>query len=349
MVSSSGAEHRKTRRAFVWIAIVAVTLAALLTVAWYVLAGRLDAAVRQSVSRMADRGVVTDCADQAVFGYPFRLGLSCARVAVDAPGAGLRASGGALKTAAQIYRPNQVVAELAGPLAIDAAGFPPMEMRWSLAQASASFWTQGLDRVSLAIDEPVIALGETSALVPLARSERLETHARRREDSLDLAVVDRGVKLLAPSLASLPTFDVGADATIDDAAGWLSGTAAGLTLGEALAGKSGTIRSLRVAIAGGEAAATQEASGSVDVSGPFSIDAQRQVSGQFDLVVSDAPAIAALVSALAPDLAGIAGSVASGIAFAGRTENGRTTVRIDVDQGNASLGVIPLGSIPPLP
>jgi hypothetical protein len=328
-------------RPFVWIALVALLLAAALSGAWYYLANQLDRAVRAGIETAGGQGVRIGCANQSVFGYPFRLGLRCDALDIDAPAKNFRADGGALRTAAQVYQPNKVVAELDGPLNIAAEGMPPFEVTWTLAQSSTSFWTAGIDHFALVMEAPQIALNQPAgARQPVVRSDHIEVHARRRDQALDVAITDKAIKLLAPELAAVPAFDVTADVTVEGAADWLAGRREGQTLGDALAGKSGEIRTLAVALAG--------TAGSLALSGPFSIADDRRISGDFSVVVDNAESIVALVSTAAPQLAGIAGSIASGIAFAGRTENGKTTIQISVRNGNAALGIIPLGKIPPL-
>ena len=343
MAASSAGSDTKARRAFVWIAITAVLLALILTGAWYYLAGRLDETVRTAIARAGQQGIAVTCADQEVFGYPFRLGLHCDRLGIDAPRQRFRATGGALRTAAQIYQPTRVVAELDGPLVLEPQDGRPFDLDWTLAQASAQFWTSGLDRFALVMNDPVVGLALPGGPSDkMARSDHLEVHARRNGDDLDFAVSDTGVKALVPELSQLPLFDTAFDVTVNGAADWLSGKLPERTLGEAMAGRTGTIRTLRVALAGAPGA------GGADLSGSFSVGETGLVSGDFTFAVTDPQKIAALVSAISPKLAGIAGSVASGIAFAGRTEDGRTVIRLGVADGNASIGVIPLGRIPPL-
>lgn len=343
MSASSTGPDRKARRAFAWIATVAIVLALILSGAWYYLASRLDAAVRNAIAAAAGRGITIVCPNQHVFGYPFRLGLHCDSFALDAPAGGLHAAGGILRTAAQLYRPNRVVAELGAPLAVSTPDGARFDLDWTLAQASAAFWTAGLDHFALVLDKPVLAVAAADgASAKIAGSDHLEVHARRNGDDLDFAMTDTGIRALVPELSQAPLFDAAIDATIDGAADWLSGELPGQTLREALAGKSGTLRALKVALPGVPSPA------SADFSGPFRVDREGVISGDFTLAVTDPRTIAGLVAALSPRAAGIAGSIASGIAFAGRTENGRTVIRLTVAEGKASLGIIPLGRIPPL-
>lgn len=351
MPASTAVESRRGRTAFLGVAIVAILLFAALSGAWYYLAGRLDQATTDLLRQAQEQGVVVSCDNREVFGYPFRLGLRCGAIGFEDPQRGTRATAGALRTAGQIYDPTRFVAELDGPLVVDTAQTPPLDLRWRLAQASAHLWTQGLDRFALVVEAPEIALAEPAAdRRPLARSDHVELHLRRNGEALDLAVSDAGIQLLAPALAALPRFDLSADATIEGAAGWLAGQSVGQTLGEALAGRNGTIRALRIgqSPSGAAPAALPGAPASAEVSGPFQVAPDGAISGDFQIALSDPAGIADLVGALNPRLAGTARTIASAVGMAGRPVDGRTVIDITVRDGRAALGFIPLGTIPPL-
>ncbi|KQT53971.1 MULTISPECIES: DUF2125 domain-containing protein [unclassified Aureimonas] len=361
MSASTTDERRRGRNAFVWIAVVAILLFAALSGAWFYLAGKLDAAVSDGLRQAESQGVLVSCDNREVFGYPFRLGIRCGAVGLDEAATGTKATAGGLRTAGQIYDPTRFVAELDGPLVVDTAETPPLDLRWRLAQASAHLWTQGLDRFALVVEAPEIALAEPAAdRRPIARSDHIELHLRRNGEALDVAVSDANIQLLEPALAAVPRFDVAADATIDGAAGWLGGEAVGETLGQALAGRNGTIRALRIGLAGsgasaGAAPASAASSAGVppvlasaEVSGPFQIAPDGTISGDFQIALSDPAGIADLVGALNPRLAGTARTIASAVGIAGRPVDGRTVIDIAVRDGRAALGFIPLGSIPPV-
>ncbi|NDV88725.1 DUF2125 domain-containing protein [Aurantimonas aggregata] len=334
MAASSGS----ARKAYLWIVVVAVALFLALTAAWYFLAAQLDTRIDATIEAAAANGVEIGCPNRAVVGYPFRLGLSCDAVTVDPRGEGLRLAAGGLRTAAQIYQPNQVVSELGSPLIVDSPEAPPLDIRWQLAQASASFWTEGLDRFSLVVEAPDVALAQPAAgRLPLATAEHLEVHVRRRDADLDLAVTDRGIRIVAPEMPALPAFDVALDATIAGAANWLAGGAGG-TLREAMADRDATLRALT--IDSGDAGA--------ELSGTFRFDADGELSGDFELAVTDPQQIAALVAEALPPLASVANSIAAAVGFIGRQENGWTVIGLNVRDGDVSAGVIPLGSVPPL-
>ncbi|WP_279481881.1 DUF2125 domain-containing protein [Aureimonas sp. SK2] len=325
-------------RVFAGVAILVVVLAAALTGVWYYLAQELDRRVASFLDASAGGGTTIACEGREVFGYPFRIGLSCDAVGVEAPENGIRLSAGSLKTAAQVYQPQHIVAELAGPLRATLPDLPPLEASWTLAQASTSLWSEGMERVSIAVDQPVLSLvGEAGALAPIARSARLETHARQNGAGLDFALSDTGVVATVPVIGELPPFDFAADLTVDGAAGWLRDGVPGGQVGPALRGEAGMIRALRL---------VSSAGASVDVSGPFRVSETGEISGDFRLGVENPQAIAALVAALVPGSAGIASAVAGGIGLVGRQENGQTVLDVAVRDGQAQLGFIPLGRLP---
>ena len=329
----------RARWAFVWIVVVVIVLAAGLTGAWYYLAGQLDMRVAQTIEAEKQHGVDIGCPGRTVFGYPFRLGLRCNALTIDALQDGFRASAGQLRSAAQIYRPNRVVAELDGPLIVDAQAVAPLDIRWKLLQASGTFWTQGLDHFALVADQPVIALAQPAgARQPVAKATHIETHARRRGADLDLAWLSRGGRVVAPGAPDLPPADTSADLTIAGAAGWLQGRVDAETPREALAGRKVTMRSVRIDM--GDAGA--------ELSGTLAFDTAGTATGDLELAVTDPRQVAKLIGEAAPQVRSVADTVAQAVNFIGRRQGGRTVISLNLTQGALSAGMIPLGRIPPL-
>jgi len=328
-------------RVFAGIFGVVVVLAVVLTGVWFYLARELDRRVAAALDEAAGGGTTITCTDREVFGYPFRLGLSCSALGVEAPANGVRVTAGALHTAAQIYDPSRIVAELASPASVEAPGLPPLALRWDLAQTSTGLWSDGLERVSLVMDNPVVALQGAggAAGTEIARSTRLEAHARRNGSSLDVALTDAGIVAAVPGIPVMPPFDVAADMTVDGAAGWLRSGVPGGRFGPALRGQAGVVRQLRLSLPSG---------GGAEVSGPFSVSQDGRISGDFRLALENPQAIAGLVGVLVPGTGGIATSIAGAVGFVGRQENGQTVVDVQVRDGEARLGFIPLGDLPRL-
>ena len=328
------------RRGLTAVAIIMVVLFVALTGAWLYVAHEIDRRVGDAIAAAATRGTAVECANRDVFGYPFRVGLSCDKVGLDDPARELRVSAGALHTAAQIYRPGHIVAELGSPLTVEAPGRPPMDLSWTLLQASTTVWTDGVQRFDLAADAPAIAFRQQAGNpLPASRADRFELHARQNAADLDVAFSDGALVVSAPDLGDLPPVDVTGDATLNGAAEWLRRGIPGNRLGVALRGRSGTLRSLRLALKGG---------GVAELAGPFTIADTGLLSGDFKLALEKPDAIAGMVSRLVPAAAGIAGSLAGAVGFAGRQENGRTVIDLTVREGEARVGFLPVGRVPPI-
>jgi hypothetical protein len=331
-------------RVFVWVGALVLILAVVGTAAWFYLARELDARVSSALDAAAGGGTTINCPNREVFGYPFRIGLHCDSIAVESASSGIKASAGALRTAAQIYDPTRIVGELDGPLLVDAPNLPPLEMTWELAQASTNLFTQGLMRMSLAVDQPALAIRSAdggAAQAPLLTSQRLEIHLARNGETLLAALSDDGVAGQLPNGVALPSLNVLADVSVDSAGDWLVRGVPGGRLDEALRGRSGQLRNVSFAFA-------DNVPGSVALSGPFQIAADGRISGDFRLAVADADRIAGAVNALVPGLGGVMQAVAGAITFAGRQENGTSVIDVQVRNGEMRLGFIPLGRLPPI-
>ncbi len=327
-------------RAMRWLIALVVVLVLVAVGGWYWLAGELDRRVASALEAAGGGRATVLCENRQIFGFPFRLGLSCDTIAVEAPQNGVSASAGSLRTAAQIYDPRQIVAELAGPALVTAPDLPPLHLSWRLAQASTTLWTEGMERFSLVMEAPVVSMREGEAAgAPIARSERLEAHARQNGAALDFAFTDTAVAATLPGLPPLPPFDLTADLTLDGAAGWLRSGIPGANVSEALRGQAGTIRLLGLSLPGG-------GGGGAQLSGPFRVSPTGEISGDFRLAVEDPQSIAGLVGVLVPGTGGLATTVAGALGFAGRQEDGKTVVDVQVREGEARLGFIPLGRLP---
>ena len=83
---------------------------------WFAFARYADGKVGDPIQMAGARGLEIGCANRAMEGFPFRIGVYCDSVDVERNREGLRIQTGALCTAAQLYAPGKMVAELEGPL-----------------------------------------------------------------------------------------------------------------------------------------------------------------------------------------------------------------------------------------
>ena len=355
-----------------WLAGVIVAVIALYAGAWAYLASRLDNAAATAIARAEAGGTAIACEGRDVRGFPFRLGLHC-----DATGAvladGTEAEAGAFRSAAQIYAPGLVVSELDGPLALDGpAGL--VQASWDVARASTRLGTQRLNDGRLAvtnIDAVLDAKPDPNGGPLRARIGTLNAFVRPNGEDVDVALRVDALDPAPVNGRDAPPVDLNVDATVTDAAGAL---AYGAPAPQSLRGRAVRLRAADVTIAGG---------GRLGASGEVSVDADGLPSGTLDVAFSDLAATADALAALAPEYEGairsvagllgggggggglLAGFLGGGSSDApepkgtdradeadragGTDRAGETRVTITLDRGQARLGIIPLGSVPPLP
>lgn len=330
----------KARRVLFGVALLVVLLAAALSGAWFYLASRLDGELTRAIEMARARGTEVECPNREVFGFPFRIGFRCdALSVVRSDVRPFKASAGAVRTAAQIYQPNRIVGELDGPLRVDGQGYPPLDIRWALAQASATFWTEGLDHFSVVTDEPKVALAQpASGGESLVDADHSEIHARRNDGNLDIFTLMKGGRLTFSDAPDLPALDASTDLTIDGAGNWLSGAARGLTGRELFADRHVSLRSFLLKMDKANA----------ELSGDFTFDDEGQVNGKFQLAIAEPKEIARLVTSVAPKLKDIAVGIATALPMAGRQQDGRTVIELRVKNGVVAAGIFPIGKLPSL-
>lgn len=320
-------------RRFLWLAIIIVILFGGYSAAWFYAAGRVETAVGAAMAKFGRDGRSAECTNLAVRGFPFRMGLFCDGVRLADTGRYFSASAAAFRSAAQVYDPFHVVAELDGPATIAAPAVGPLALTWRNLRASAVLATGFPERVSVEADV-LAAQGSFGDLADgiLANVGHAEGHMRRNGTDLDLAASFSEVKL-NPALTrdiSLPPLSGEADLTIAD------GTDIKRLSADSLRGRAGTIRALALTTGGGTGLA---------ISGPFNFSAEGILYGDFKVTVRGPKALAAQLSEMFPDHADQIRTAFTALAALGDGP----TLPLTVNRGVARLGFIPLGEIPPLP
>jgi len=185
-----------------------VVLAAVWSIAWYLAAQRADATITAWIEQEARAGRLYRCGTRTTGGYPFRIEVRCAEPSVELAGAepprALRAK--SLLGVAQVYQPDLIIAEIAGPLEITQAGEPVLwRADWGLAQASLRGIAGTPERLSIVLDAVRLdAAGESGA--PFAAANHVELHVRRDPASapdqpvLDLAAQGAGMTMPSATL-----------------------------------------------------------------------------------------------------------------------------------------------------
>jgi hypothetical protein len=112
----------------------ALALAALAwSAAWFMIRERAEAEIDGWMAAEAVAGRQWSCPERSVGGFPFRVEVTCPQL--DLKRGDWSASAGRLRTVAQIYQPNHVIAELAGPFRAS-DGRTRLEASWRDLRAS---------------------------------------------------------------------------------------------------------------------------------------------------------------------------------------------------------------------
>lgn len=335
MASSSRADTSGVTRKLVWLAIAVVVFAALYTGGWFYAASRLKDRLTEALAASQQGMHSASCSGLSVRGFPFRIGVFCDSVGIDDRPTGLSASFGALRSAAQVYRPGHAVIELDGPAQVRVTPDLAFDVNWDLLRASAVAWTDGLDRASVAYDglKGRFNVPSQALSVGIAATHG-EKHLRRSGEALDVAAsldalsLDLGDK-------TLPPLDVKVDLTIADAAKWMSTEGPPPT---APLGSSAELRGLSLDLGDGK---------TITLSGPVKIGDDGYVSGVLDLTIEGIEAWRDRVSEVFPEAAETAQRVAGAIKGLSGGQD-RAVVKLNVQQGTVYLGPFPIAEIPPL-
>ena len=334
MASSSRTDASGVTRKLIRLGVGVVVAGALYTGGWFYAASWVKDTVDRQLAASEQGMHSAACSNLTVRGFPFRIGLFCDSVALDDRPTGLSATFGALRSAAQVYRPGHAVIELDGPAQVRITPDLVFDADWSLLHASAVAWTDGLDRAAVAYDGLKGRLNVPSEGVSVGiAATHGEKHLRRSGEALDLAAsfdalsLDLGDRMLPP-------LDAAVDLTIADAAKWISveGPPADAPLGASM-----ELRRLSLDLGDGKVAS---------LSGPLKVGDDGFVSGTLDLDITGIAVWRDRISEAFPEIADTAAQVAE--AIKGLSKDGeRAVVKLKVDGGTVYLGLFPIAFIPP--
>lgn len=331
-MSSSEATKPNFSRRFFWWAVFLVLLFGGYSAGWFFIANKVEQRVDQTIARLAEKGAIARCDGRTIRGFPFRLGLYCDAVAYQDEARKISVTAAALRTAAQVYQPMHSVAELDGPMRIEAPGLPMLWLEWDRLQTSIRIAKPVPERLSISADgisgstDP----DDETDPVQLFSAAHLEGHLRPNGQDVDWAGNFSDLTI-APAVVegrTIPPLAGEGDATIKN----------GVALVEArpltLRGQSLDIRKL--ALSSGE--------GSVTINGPLSVDAEGLIDADLKVVVRNPSAVAEALKTAIPERSREIQTGFAGLAIMGD----EPTLPLKIKKGRATLGFIPLGDIKPL-
>ena len=301
------------------------------TFGWYWLGNELIENTQTTISNAALNNIAITCTEAKAKGYPFRIGLSCKKTGFANQTTGLKFEAGAFRSAAQIYEPLKLIAEIDGPLQLSAANIEPLTVNWTIARTSINGIGGLPQRASVEIELAVLA--ELAIPNVQTGSARLvEFHMRHGENNqIDLASNINGVKF-----KDSPIFSVSSDAAISGATRFDAAIKSKGKIIELMRGNDGEIRNLNLAFADG---------GSVTISGPFSFSPDGLLSATLGIRAEKAGALIDNAGKLSAAF-GVNMDYLNTLKALAVTDN--ITLTVTIKDGNAAIGFIPLGTIPPL-
>ena len=295
--------------------------------AWTYAARTLDKETELFVTTAEDAAIA--CPDRTVGGFPFRIGVSCASVTVEDKAGAYRIEAGALRTTAVVYNPRHVIASLDGPATIAVpAGTSFADLAWE--RARGSFVTAPADDQLAAITfETLAATFETGGRINF---DSLDLFARPAGTDADFALRAGGIRL-DPVLAGgrdIVPFGLDLDLRLTDTeTAWFSGEPGA-----------------RAGIVNRAGFVVDDDSG-ITAEGPFSIGADGLVTARLEIRVIDVDAVTGWLRQAFPEQAATFEAMAAARPRGeGPADEWRLTV--DIAEGQARLGFIPLGRVPPV-
>lgn len=318
---------------FILLAVVAVLWSA----GWFYLRDRAGREIDAWLTREAAAGRTWTCADRSISGYPFRLELRCASVALARADGGFTL--GPFTALVQVYQPRHALFEAVGPFRTrqgDLAG----EASWTSLRGSFHGAADGFVRASLAVDAPRVTVSGPSLDKPVeVAGEHLELHARPTPGRFDAdGAVDTSLRFAKARSAQ-------ADALVGNADP--ADIALDATLTKAVVLRTGTLaRELEIwreAEGRLELAGLNLAKGDrrLQAKGTLGLDEGHRIAGQLDL---RAAGLEALVGGLVgqrygADRGALVGALVGGLLG---------TVRTPGPDGAPAGGETPLKPLPPL-
>ncbi|PYE89023.1 DUF2125 domain-containing protein [Phyllobacterium leguminum] len=325
-----------------WLVLAAAAFigAASYTAGWFYASGKLEERATADLAGLAAKGISANCENLHISGYPFRLDVTCDSISWQRPNAGISFQAGRIRSGSPIYAPRSLTSEITGPAFVGLPGIKPLELRWDRLISSAELIRTLPSRITTDAKGLSIGVrGEATSAMPLAQIADLHLEASGSEGPLEAKATFAGLSLSDAAIGKIavPPLSGTADVQFSDAASLLRPQPGPVE--ERLRGQSGAIKKAVLSLPSG---------GSLTISGPFSIDDQGLIDGKFRLSLINPPALAETAQTLFPEQRRNISTLLFALSAMPKDENGAPTITVNVSQGKATAGFIPLGTLPAL-
>lgn len=330
----------RTKLLYLMISIILLPLLAF--AGWQYGATRLETFVQKQINLANRNNTTFTCSQLNIRGFPFRIGFHCDNVAFDHSARRIGISAGALRTAAQIYNPGHIIAELDGPMRINGKKFAA-NITWDNIKASAVLDLQSISRfsteasqVNLNLSVPTISQDQSS-IPKLIYADKLETHARQVDNDLDVAGGLIGLRIKDETGQNLiPSLQTEVYVTIKDKAHALTFSNPKQML--TLKGSELEIKSLKLSAQSGA---------QITIEGPVRFSQNGLMNGTLSVNIANIDDLIALIAFYQPQFKEQAEQARPYLsAFQNGSANGTINLRLTIQNGLVSAGFFPLAQIP---
>lgn len=298
------------------------------TFGWFWFAGVIEDRVRAASVENA-----MACSDLETKGFPFRIGVFCSKASLTLGSPAMPTLVEVIKfrSAAQIYEPTRLIMEIGSPATVTWPNGFKTELTSTLLQTSVRLDGALPSRISVSIESPVgVETGLTTS--PLGQAAKVELHMRKGQNNqIDLAADFAEIKIKDATI-----FNMAADVAVSGVTRFEAAIESKRPLVDVLRGTDGQARNLNLTFVDG---------GSLSISGPFSISESGLLSATLTVEAKDA-------NLLIEKFGQLGKALGLGLNNLGTLKSMAITpdikLIITIKDGNASIGFVPLGQIPPL-
>lgn len=302
---------------------------------WHYVTSKVETAIQETKTKLADKGREFECENQQIDGYPFRISLNCDTFVYSDDVTGLSLQAGQLKTAAQVYQPNKAIMEVSSPANLRLPNGNRFNTSWSSMRSSVKAGLSGPETISLH--------GKDVNLVPEQNARQtmqikdLQLHGRQiGENDINLAV---GVKEAKSDSALWPAFNLDTVLLLEDTYKDVMARTSLLRLAKQK-GLKGKIERFQY---------TPQEGGALEVTGPAEISKDGLLSGKFNVTVRELPKLLNALGKSFPEEREKLADASKAIAMlSSKTGKEEVSLPITIRQGSMSIGIIPIGKLPPL-
>lgn len=322
------ASRKRGRFGLILSILVLTALAFSYSWAWFHYSAKLEDAARANLAAFSSGGRQAECPGMQTGGFPVGLQMSCTGFTYSDPGKGVAIETGPVRSEAKIYDPLGISSSFDGPAVVALEGRPALRLDWRVLTADTRLARPLPKLVTLTAADIAASLENGGQPLLHAKTARLE--ASPKDNDLELALRFGGLTL-AESLSSgiaLPPLDGAAEIGIDN------GIALMARPPKSLRGLSANVK--QASLSSGEAA--------ISVTGPVSVGQKGLLNARLAVTIQRPREIAALLGDALPQMRDQIETAFAALAMLG----GNATLPLRIANGEASIGFIKIGKVPPL-